>query len=778
MNSLTSSLIKCVTVVIFMGLCCPAPVISESQKAEVNYTGTVTHHDFAGVYFIDVEEVVEGPPPLWNNVMVNYFRGYRDENIQPGDRVEVFGTLYWVEDEQAKGYSISLEKPEHFIKRIKEDIPPVLEVYWNTLDFYTLGQPFELAVTVCNTGEDASFEATAWLSDTLIEPATWYIPSRRCVTAGWLGRSGPILEESHVQNGYIAYRVAVAAENEYGIDTYDETRYFPVRKTSQDPGSVTIFTREKCGRPLTAAIFLDGEYKGQTDSEGKLCTSGLSPAVYQAVAVGTEEYTEIVTTIEAKTATIVCLFLEKKRNTPRLKVTPPVLRFEPLNCGEEKTLTFQIENSGAGFLFWHITDDREWITTRPEYGLVGEPPLSVNVVVNAAKMEAGSYTGDVTIESNGGVEYVVITVSVVSSTDATTFLGIFLVSVTLLGLAALFKRKTPLRIKKLHKKMRVHILLFSMGICFLVILCIILRQNRVGLPALHIQSLLFLVTLLFFVLSLITYLLRRSNLDRVFVRFIWKLFFAMVVVYGLGSMILNQFALGLITELYLTIFSLSIGYFVVFLFVLSFALGMVMNLALARVFGKILSVFQKILNFWSYLQVLKPKKVSYTQSQELPPQEIQIFFYHVFELLIASFWIVLVYSMEIQHQANIMLIPIFVQLVPLMFTDLVEFLVPLIGFMLPLFILFPLFIAEDLAVGVDGKVVSPKNLHKFWSVITVLTFVVRAVSWGLVDFVAFLWALWLLLPIQSGLALGYMCTKEWANCVAKERADHVIIVNE
>ena len=180
--------------------------------------------------------------------------------------------------------------------------------------------------------------------------------------------------------------------------------------------------------------------------------------------------------------------------------------------------------------------------------------------------------------------------------------------------------------------------------------------------------------------------------------------------------------------------------------------------------------------FVGHLQVLKPKKVSYTGSQGPRPQVIQVFFYHVFELLIASFWIVLVYSMEIQHQANIMLIPIFVQLVPLMFTDLFEFLVPLIGFMLPLFILFPLFIAEDLAVGVDGNVVSPKNLHKFWSVITVLTFVVRAVSWGLVDFVAFLWALWLLLPIQSGLALGYMCTKEWATRVAKERADHVVSV--
>ena len=102
------------------------------------------------------------------------------------------------------------------------------------------------------------------------------------------------------------------------------------------------------------------------------------------MAVGTEEYTEAVTAIEVKTATITCLFLEKKRNTPWLEITPTVLRFEPLNCGEEKTLTFQIENSGAGFLLSHITEDREWITVRPEYGLVGETPLSISVVVDAA----------------------------------------------------------------------------------------------------------------------------------------------------------------------------------------------------------------------------------------------------------------------------------------------------------------------------------------------------------------------------------------------------------
>jgi len=130
MKPLTSSLIKCVAVVIFMGLCCPASVNSESQKAEINYTGTVTHHDFAGVYFVDVEEVVEGPPPLWNNVMVNYFRGYRDEDIQPGDRVEVFGTLYWFEDEQAKGCSISLEKPEQAVSWGLVDFVAFLWALW------------------------------------------------------------------------------------------------------------------------------------------------------------------------------------------------------------------------------------------------------------------------------------------------------------------------------------------------------------------------------------------------------------------------------------------------------------------------------------------------------------------------------------------------------------------------------------------------------------------------------------------------------------------------
>ena len=153
MNPLTS-VHTCVAVVLFMGLCCPAPV-NESLKAEIRFTGIVTHHDIEGVYFVDVEEVVEGPSPLWDNVMVNYFQGHQDD-IQPDDRVNIFGTLYWNESEQSSGCSVSLEKPEHYITRIKVESPPVLEVYWNTLDSYTVGDPFECAVTVCNTGGDAS----------------------------------------------------------------------------------------------------------------------------------------------------------------------------------------------------------------------------------------------------------------------------------------------------------------------------------------------------------------------------------------------------------------------------------------------------------------------------------------------------------------------------------------------------------------------------------------------------------------------------------------------
>lgn len=775
MNPL-SSMFTCVAVVLFMGLCCPAPV-NESLKAEIRFTGIVTHHDIEGVYFVDVKEVIEGPPPLWDNVMVNYFQGVEDD-IQPDDIVDIFGILYWNEDEQSRGCSVSLEKPEHFIKRIKVKGPPVLEVYWNTLDSYTIGDPFEFAVTVCNAGGDASVDVVLWMGDNPIESEPWHILSRRCITWGWIGGSGPTLTEEYVQDGLIQYRIKGVAQNEYGTDTYDETRYFPVNTASQ-PGSVTIFTREKCGRPLEAVVFLNGEYKGQTDAEGKLWLSGLS-SMYEVVAVGIEEYTEGMTTIEGDVnkAIISCLFLEKKRNTPWLAVTPTTLQFEPLTNEEVKTLTIEIKNSGRGFLSYYAASDRSWITVHPEYGLVEEFPSTLQVVIDASHMEAGSYIGEIVIHSNGGVKYVEVFLSVVHSTDMIIFLGIFLVSTTLVGLAAfsLSKRKIKKKIKgKITcKPVKVHHLLLGAGSCFLVILFIVLNQSLSGLPALHIQSLLFLITLLFFLLSVIVYLMNKSVSDRVMSVFMWKLFFAMAVIYGVGSMILNQFALGLITDAYLTFFSLSIGYFVIFLFVLSCAFAMVMNLVIARGFGRILLVSQNLLNFWGYLQVSKPKKISSIKTQEPSPQVMQAFFYRVFELLFASFWIVLVYSIEIGHQVNMMLIPIFVQVIPLAFSDLLEFLIPLIWFVVPLFILFPLFIAEDLPIGVDGNLVSPRTFHKLLSALTILTLVIRAVTWGLIDFVAFLWALWLLLPIQSGLAWGYMNTREWANCVAKKRADQVV----
>jgi hypothetical protein len=72
---------------------------------------------------------------------------------------------------------------------------------------------------------------------------------------------------------------------------------------------------------------------------------------------------------------------------------------------DTKQLSFEIDNIGNATLQWQIETDVNWITVVPTSGTDG---ASVTVFVNRDHVSDGSYNGNITINSNGGVGVIAV----------------------------------------------------------------------------------------------------------------------------------------------------------------------------------------------------------------------------------------------------------------------------------------------------------------------------------------------------------------------------------
>ncbi len=95
---------------------------------------------------------------------------------------------------------------------------------------------------------------------------------------------------------------------------------------------------------------------------------------------------------------------------PVLKVDPSSLDFGVVVKGETRVKTFTISNLGPGTLKGTITTDKAWISVAPPS--FSDNYLTVSVTVNTDTLEAWrKYTGRVTIDSNGGVETITVSIT-------------------------------------------------------------------------------------------------------------------------------------------------------------------------------------------------------------------------------------------------------------------------------------------------------------------------------------------------------------------------------
>jgi hypothetical protein len=112
-----------------------------------------------------------------------------------------------------------------------------------------------------------------------------------------------------------------------------------------------------------------------------------------------------------------------------LKVSQQNLDFGQLQAGQQAKQSFSIANLGNLPLQWQASSDAAgatWLSLTTTKGTVqtGAAPQAVQVNVNTTGLSAGSYTGTITVTSNGGQSQVGITLVVTASTQTTMVTGI------------------------------------------------------------------------------------------------------------------------------------------------------------------------------------------------------------------------------------------------------------------------------------------------------------------------------------------------------------------
>jgi len=95
--------------------------------------------------------------------------------------------------------------------------------------------------------------------------------------------------------------------------------------------------------------------------------------------------------------------------SPVLEVTPSSLDFGEVPIGETRVKAFTISNSGGGTLNGTITTNREWISVNPVSFDSNYVTVSVTVYPNNMNVWM-TYTGTVTVDSNGGVKTVTVSI--------------------------------------------------------------------------------------------------------------------------------------------------------------------------------------------------------------------------------------------------------------------------------------------------------------------------------------------------------------------------------
>lgn len=119
-------------------------------------------------------------------------------------------------------------------------------------------------------------------------------------------------------------------------------------------------------------------------------------------------YETITVTSNTNSKTLDIVMTIQNPNQAQLSVAPITLDFG----ASETRMSFYITNSGTGMLTWSITDDKAWISADPQSGTTETETDEIVVTLDRLGHSPGTYTGTITVSSDGGNENITVTMTV------------------------------------------------------------------------------------------------------------------------------------------------------------------------------------------------------------------------------------------------------------------------------------------------------------------------------------------------------------------------------
>jgi len=386
--------------ILFLNLTCEPPT-------EVPTTGTINGVIYDASTSQPMSGVTITTEPTTSSKITDTNGSFKIEGVEPGDyTLQAAKSGYMTNSTTVKvvvGETASADLQLN-------PITPQLSVSTTSLDFGTSST--SIPFTISNSGEGTTLDWTVsensdWIT---VNPASGSITNNQASVTVSVDRTG-------LDAGDYSESISVSSNGGSSTITVTMTTEGPVVVVSNNSlnfGSTTenmTFSITNGGvETLNYNIIYSASWLTVNPASGSATTE--TDVINVSVSrngLSYGNYFETMTiTSNANSVTVDVMMTVPDPNNPQLSAYPTTLDF-----GTKKTnQNFYISNTGSGMLTWNITDDKSWISASPQSGTNETETEEITVTVDRLGQTPGTYTGTVTISSDGGNQNINVTMTV------------------------------------------------------------------------------------------------------------------------------------------------------------------------------------------------------------------------------------------------------------------------------------------------------------------------------------------------------------------------------
>ena len=148
---------------------------------------------------------------------------------------------------------------------------------------------------------------------------------------------------------------------------------------------------------------------GSTETETDLINVAVDRTGYNP-----GNYSDIISIItNTNAASISALMVVPNTEGPQLTIAPDSYDFG----SAESSHQFVVSNSGIGTLEWTAISNTSWLSMDVSSGTIGSGTNIINVTVDRFELQAGDYSGNISVSSNGGNQLINVSASVSTTAE-------------------------------------------------------------------------------------------------------------------------------------------------------------------------------------------------------------------------------------------------------------------------------------------------------------------------------------------------------------------------